>query len=236
MAAPLRLPNLAPGSLKEAGGRHLLRIPADFVTCTTAALEQFHAQNPGVALQVDVARRPFSFRGGSGRREPAPDPRAATWLEGLKNYYPGYYEDGECCTLKRLGRNAKIEFDFETEFNWHPVDSQRMLLWAMTQGRGEDFAEAMAKRHFRAAQVGGGRTVDPGGGGGGWPGCRRGCCPAALTQTADEAWTMRAHSGATHPQEEDDEIKPHTINGSADPSRFLDVFEAIAREAGAPLS
>jgi len=110
-----------------------------------------------VALQVDVARRPFSFRGGSGRREPAPDPRAATWLEGLKNYYPGYYEDGECCTLKRLGRNAKIEFDFETEFNWHPVDSQRMLLWAMTQGRGEDFAEAMAKRHFeqRKSAVGG---------------------------------------------------------------------------------
>jgi len=35
MAAPLRLPNLALGSLKEAGGRHLLRIPADFVTCTT---------------------------------------------------------------------------------------------------------------------------------------------------------------------------------------------------------
>mmetsp|Transcript_44846 Transcript_44846/g.114651 ORF Transcript_44846/g.114651 Transcript_44846/m.114651 type:complete len:136 (+) Transcript_44846:315-722(+) len=135
-----------------------------------------------------------------------------------------------------------------------------MLLWAMTQGRGEDFAEAMAKRHFeqRKSAVGGQWIQEAAEEAG--LGAVEAAALLASDRYADEVWASYERTVAlgirsiplflfwppgmdqagpfrrTHPQEEDDEIKPHTINGSADPSRFLDVFEAIAREAGAPLS
>lgn len=214
----------------------------------------FHAQNPGVAMQVDVTRRPYSFRG--VRTPVAEDPSSRTWAENLKNHYPGYYENGEFCTLRRLGQNANIDFDFDTKFTWQPVDSQRMLMLAMSKGLGEVFAESLAKRHFEqrksvaeaswlleAAEEAGLDAAEA-------------TALLASDKYEKEVWDSYARNVAlgitsiplfmfwppgaenfgpfrssidnenTATMEEEPE--PYVINGSADPGRFLEVFEAIA--------
>jgi len=50
--------------------------------------------------------------------------------------------------LKQLGAECGTAFDMDVEFQWHPVDSQRLLLWAGTQGRAELFMDALNHDHF----------------------------------------------------------------------------------------
>lgn len=47
-----------------------------------------------------------------------------------------------------LGAKAGIAFDFDVEFAWHPVDAQRVLIWAQQWGKSEEFAEELARLHF----------------------------------------------------------------------------------------
>ena len=57
--------------------------------------------------------------------------------------------------------------DYDVYTQWQPVDSQRITLWSAQFGRGEEYAEALAQRHFeraetRAQQIGGsGGSLEP---------------------------------------------------------------------------
>lgn len=215
-----------------------------------------------MALQVDVTRRPFSFRGAS---PPSPDPSASTWAEGLKNYYPAYYEGGEFRTLRRLGTRAGVAFDFDTAFDWHPVDSQRLLLWATTQGKGEELAEAMGRRHFEERKsaidhVALREAAEEVGLGGGE--AARVLASEEFTEQVWQSYAYTVQLGIRSiplflfwpPGEEcagpfrggrpviGDEyevegcVRPKVVRGSADPARFLGIFEEIAHEAGASLA
>jgi hypothetical protein len=69
--------------------------------------------------------------------------------------------------MDELGRLASIDFKTSKEMKWQPVDSQRITLWSAQFGRGEEYAEALAQRHFeraetRAQQIGGsGGSLEP---------------------------------------------------------------------------
>jgi len=56
-----------------------------------------------------------------------------------------------CSGLAALGKQAGIRFDFNVQFAWHPVDAQRLLLWAHDRGCAELCAEALAVLHFEQA-------------------------------------------------------------------------------------
>lgn len=50
--------------------------------------------------------------------------------------------------LSQLGTQVGIEFDFKQQFAWHPIDAQRLLLWAAQRGQAELLAEELAVLHF----------------------------------------------------------------------------------------
>jgi len=54
--------------------------------------------------------------------------------------------------LGALGETCDIRFRFDVDFGWHPVDSQRALIWAGQHGKQEAFVDAMARRHFEEAK------------------------------------------------------------------------------------
>eukprot|EP00657_Telonema_sp_P-1_P005880 TRINITY_DN23671_c0_g1_i1.p1 TRINITY_DN23671_c0_g1~~TRINITY_DN23671_c0_g1_i1.p1 ORF type:complete len:177 (+),score=38.23 TRINITY_DN23671_c0_g1_i1:178-708(+) len=53
-----------------------------------------------------------------------------------------------CNGLADLGKQAGIDFHFDVQFTWHPLDAQRTLLWATTKGYAERYAEELAVLHF----------------------------------------------------------------------------------------
>eukprot|EP00747_Dinoflagellata_sp_TGD_P102771 gnl/TRDRNA2_/TRDRNA2_168766_c0_seq1.p1 gnl/TRDRNA2_/TRDRNA2_168766_c0~~gnl/TRDRNA2_/TRDRNA2_168766_c0_seq1.p1 ORF type:complete len:199 (-),score=37.53 gnl/TRDRNA2_/TRDRNA2_168766_c0_seq1:43-639(-) len=51
--------------------------------------------------------------------------------------------------IQDLGDRTGVKFAWEgLEMLWHPVESQRLLLWAAVQGKQEVLAEEISKRHF----------------------------------------------------------------------------------------
>jgi len=203
-------------------------------------------------LQVDVTRRPYSFRGGS-QRKIRDDPSASTWAIGLKNHYPGYWQNGKFTQLRNLGNKAGICFDFDTKFNWHPVDSQRMLMFAHSEGKGEEYAEAIGRRHFEMKQS----AVE-------LPNLLDAALEVGLdniqaklilesSKYEKEVWdsyTKMVHLGIRSiplflfwppgrdscgpfraEKESDNQVEPWVVNGSANPETFLEIFETIAHNA-----
>ena len=61
--------------------------------------------------------------------------------------------------LAALGAGVGVPFDFDVDFEWHPVDSQRMLFFAGRYGKQEAFVTALAKRHFEGRQAAGSRAA-----------------------------------------------------------------------------
>jgi len=199
------------------------------------AIQQFHDQNPEIALRVDVKRHPYSFKGGDSRikqQKEGTDDETWKWMDDLNIYAgdelhslllrlgmtpkeveqlrrPGGLPDllerngpprvlqvlERASTYKRyskpmtvenlkaavskmtpdqlttphrvqvseidiiagdaykenlgsLGQSVDISFDFDVDFQWYPVASQRVLLYAHTIGAQEAFADALARRHF----------------------------------------------------------------------------------------
>lgn len=64
-----------------------------------------------------------------------------------------------CESLAQLGRSVGIEFDFDVSFQWHPVDSQRMLFHASRFGSQEAYMDALARRHFTQRKASGQETT-----------------------------------------------------------------------------
>ena len=61
--------------------------------------------------------------------------------------------------LAQLGSSVDVPFDFDVQFEWHPVDSQRFLFYAGRSGKQEAFVTALAKRHFEGRQAAGARDT-----------------------------------------------------------------------------
>eukprot|EP00656_Telonema_subtile_P009873 TRINITY_DN14678_c0_g1_i1.p1 TRINITY_DN14678_c0_g1~~TRINITY_DN14678_c0_g1_i1.p1 ORF type:complete len:246 (+),score=54.35 TRINITY_DN14678_c0_g1_i1:463-1200(+) len=162
--------------------------------------------------------------------------------------------DLACEGLAHLGNQAEIGFNFDVQFAWHPLEAQRLLLWAAERGRAELFAEALAVLHFEKASGS----------------CLRDTVVAAAEQAGldrvevlqflesdqkeAEVWASyadmvskhRIHSiplfvfngpctsgGPFREKEEHRSGDPRVVNGSASTSEFLAIFEAIFRESRA---
>mmetsp|Transcript_30902 Transcript_30902/g.51159 ORF Transcript_30902/g.51159 Transcript_30902/m.51159 type:complete len:289 (+) Transcript_30902:430-1296(+) len=46
------------------------------------------------------------------------------------------------------GRAMAIKFRFDVDFSWHPVESQRSLIWAGKFGKQEELVDVLARKHF----------------------------------------------------------------------------------------
>lgn len=55
--------------------------------------------------------------------------------------------------LRNLGKAVGIQFDFDVNFRWYPLDSQRALLYAAEFGAQEALADALSRRHFTLRQA-----------------------------------------------------------------------------------
>lgn len=49
------------------------------------------------------------------------------------------------------GRAKPIHFRFDVDFSWHPVESQRSLIWAAQYGKQEELVDVLARKHFEEA-------------------------------------------------------------------------------------
>lgn len=60
------------------------------------------------------------------------------------------FGDARIERMKRMGLAVEphIHFDMQVEFQWEPVDSQRLLLWASRVGKQEIVANALWRLHF----------------------------------------------------------------------------------------
>ncbi len=47
---------------------------------------------------------------------------------------------------------AGITFRFDQKTNWHPLDSQRVLLWAARFGKAEEYIDRLNHRHFELGE------------------------------------------------------------------------------------
>ena len=50
--------------------------------------------------------------------------------------------------MYQLGKRAGVTLDYNVQTNWQPVDSQRVMLWAATFGKQEDYMDVLARGHF----------------------------------------------------------------------------------------
>eukprot|EP01050_Picozoa_sp_SAG11_P025171 SAG11_NODE_5591_length_1515_cov_1.557203_1_plen_264_part_00 len=110
-----------------------------------AALEALHIAEPTVSVAVEVHRHPFSFD-----VEAPDDGVLGEWAQVLKE--SARHEDGTHTRLNHQAAAASLKFRYEVAFGYHPVDSQRLLLWAARQGKQEALAEELSTRHFEHAE------------------------------------------------------------------------------------
>ena len=107
-----------------------------------AALAAFHDAYPDVSLSVDATRHPFSFDpdGETGTGASWENMLAGTpWAESVEGHHT---------RLDKQGAAAGIKFDYKVGFDFQPVDSQRLVLWAGAQGLQEPLVEVMSQNHF----------------------------------------------------------------------------------------
>jgi predicted DsbA family dithiol-disulfide isomerase len=137
------------------------------------ALDAFHARHPEVRVELRVTRRPYSWAGDDrtveqgkiryGGEEFNKDKGYDDQGERMRRQWrrenlDGYSEAPRSTEVPRtpmnvLGELASISFNTAKEMKWHPVDSQRMILWAGQFGKQEEFVEALSSRHFEKGQT-----------------------------------------------------------------------------------
>jgi len=189
-------------------------------------MREFHAAHADVGVELEVARRPYSFHGGTPAErntwkwrtglsvycgdqivnqlvpaglltpeqgqllrtdppaalsdpkvrtaiqllaqhtgQPAPDferivelhrrGRDFGWARGRKvsafDHVCGERAVAGLSQLGKSGRAKPIGFRFDVDFAWHPVESQRSLIWAGRQGKQEELVDVLARKHFEEA-------------------------------------------------------------------------------------
>jgi len=104
---------------------------------------------------MNVTRHPYSFqgdnpKGGVGR----PEGTEELWHDSLVGYCGGDTKkrDNAEEMMRKLGRRAGIELDYNVPANWQPIDSQRLMLWARRFGKAEAYMSSLAQRHFEQRQ------------------------------------------------------------------------------------
>lgn len=101
-----------------------------------------------MTLAVDVTRHPFSFD---------PDAKSGVFGSWQDMLHGTPWEDnvqGHHSRLDKQGAAAGIKFQYDVAFDFHPIDSQRLVLWAARFGKQEELVEAMSANHFtRQASV-----------------------------------------------------------------------------------
>jgi predicted DsbA family dithiol-disulfide isomerase len=137
------------------------------------ALDEFHRDHTDVRVELRVTRRPYSWAGDDrtveqgkiryggeefnkdkGYDEQGEQMRRKWRRENLEGYSEGPRSSEVPRTpMNVLGELASIDFNTAKEMKWHPVDSQRMILWAGQFGKQEEFAEAISSRHFEHGQT-----------------------------------------------------------------------------------
>lgn len=149
--------------------------------------------------------------------------------------------------LSHLGAKAGIQFRFDVDFTWHPVESQRSLIWAGKFSKQEAFVDVLARKHFEEATSVNHRTTLLS------VAAEIGLNSEALSEYldsdegAEEVWTSYRETNEKHaihsipyfvfngPTTNDGPFRGegralHTVNGSASVDEFLAVFEAIMAE------
>lgn len=123
------------------------------------AIAKFEANHPDTLVAMNVARHPYSWAGDDRNFEPAGKITYQTRVKENADMYKKEAQDPN--TPKRipmdvLGRVAGINFkmgDSGLEMMYHPINSQRMILWAARQGRQEDLVSELSKLHFEEVRT-----------------------------------------------------------------------------------
>lgn len=125
-------------------------------------MDEFHDQYPDVGVVVNVRRLPYSFlgdsrSGGQSGRGLAgfetPEGEEPTWHDSLLGYCGGEEQRAMAeQSMLECGRRAGVRLNYGVQTNWQPVDSQRLMLWAARQGKGEAFMDALGHMHFELVQ------------------------------------------------------------------------------------
>jgi len=203
-----------------------------------------------VALAINVTRHPYSFLGdnrdGDGFLR-----SGGTWHEGLMDYTDGTEAGARRAEagLSALGAAAGIKFRYDQKTNWQPIESQRMLLWAGTFGKAEQFMDALNFRHFQEGKSASERAT-----------VLEAAAEAGLdvneanayldtSENEDKVWksygdTIRKYGihaipffvfsvpelgmvGGPFRQGQGDKTTPWIVNGSMDSDRFLQIFTEV---------
>jgi predicted DsbA family dithiol-disulfide isomerase len=113
------------------------------------ALDAFHEARPGVRLELRVVRRPYSWAGDDRTVEQGLVRYMDSAFRAAKGYDEGPRANAEAPArrpLSEIGEAASIQFRVAEQIKWHPVDSQRAILWAARFGKQEEFVEALSTR------------------------------------------------------------------------------------------
>lgn len=118
------------------------------------AIAKFEAANPDTLIAMNVARHPYSWAGDDKAFEPSGKIPYRTRVKENAEQYKKQAEDPnnpQRIPMDVLGRVAGINFkmnDSGLEMKYHPINSQRLILWAASQGRQEDLVHELSKLHF----------------------------------------------------------------------------------------
>ena len=105
------------------------------------AIDAFEESHPGVRIELRVTRRPYSWAGDDRTVEQGKVQYMSQSFREAKGYDEAPKStDIERTPMDELGRLSSIDFDTAKEMKWHPVDSQRTILWAARFGLAEEFA------------------------------------------------------------------------------------------------
>mmetsp|Transcript_52310 Transcript_52310/g.122694 ORF Transcript_52310/g.122694 Transcript_52310/m.122694 type:complete len:177 (-) Transcript_52310:319-849(-) len=61
--------------------------------------------------------------------------------------------------LSAQAAEADIKFRFDQKTNWHPIESQRTLLWASRLGKAEEYIDRLNYRHFELGESASARST-----------------------------------------------------------------------------
>lgn len=100
-------------------------------------MDRFHAKHPRLLLQLSVTRVPYSWAGDDTENvsgEKVTYSSMASERTRLGTHEPSN-PGAKLTPMDELGRQASIQFDWsDIKMKWHPVDSQRLLLWSSRFG------------------------------------------------------------------------------------------------------
>ncbi len=139
------------------------------------ALDKFHAKHNDIKILLDVTRRPYSWAGDDTSVNPnkisyrqsqteedrhsirdddnnklqgksVPDDRHSIRDDDNNKLQGKSVPD--IVPIQQLGDRCNLQFNFNVQMKWHPVESQRLTAYAAKVGKQEHFVSEMSKLHF----------------------------------------------------------------------------------------